>query len=473
MCFLAETLNQILKDGDEDTFGKPPKYADTGGSIKACALSDVNAGNHQMREESDLRFLSNICLDETAELFDLVLAAVNTIFDDFALVGSFSRPDVLVSVRSLWRSIVQLQSQFDGALSDSLKVGPVAELLRAPSRRNELAKLVMKLAMQSSVDVDANTVDARKLFGKEQLSVEHFFQKHWEVSPARITTAFEKRGLSRFLEKIAGSSPTRTLELLVDGMVACPPAVADELELSVLYKDMEQGLGILPVYNQDIRLLQCKAGSEMLYSMEPETPSVSSRECIKAYTCGNTVVVRGLQFRWPEISAISNGLAAELGQVTVGANLYLTPPGAQGLGVHFDDHCVFVYQLRGQKRWDVYPPLELLPRLYSFKTLSTDSTKNACAAHYDLQEGDVLYIPRGFLHQARTVRYEDNMRAPCEVFDANNVASCNECCEDESLVEGTSFADQNGTNDSSSNTTQWHGASLHLSFGVEVEPAFE
>jgi hypothetical protein len=463
--FLAETLNEMLRAGDTDTFGKLVKYFDSRGSIAACALSNADVGDREKSKEDDLNFLLNIPLDETAELFDLALAAVNTIFHGFGLVDSCSRPDVLVSLRTLWRTVIRLQSQFDGDSPDTHKVGPVAEFLRTPNRRNQLARLIMKLAMQDSVDV--SIVDARRIFGKDQCSVEHFFQKHWELSPARMTIADEKLGLSRFLEKISGSSPTRMLELLVDGMVACPPAVADELDLSVLYKDMEEELGLLPVYNQDIRLLQCKAGSEILYPIEPETSSVSSRDCVKAYNSGNTVVVRGLQFRWPDVSAVANGLAAELGQVTVGANLYLTPPGAQGLGVHFDDHCVFVYQLRGHKRWDVYPPLEQLPRLYSFKTLSTDSIDKDSATHYDLQEGDVLYIPRGFLHEARTVRPEEDVQV------AKSMPPRSECCYDEPPVERTSFTDQNGRKNSRSNTSEWHGASLHLSFGVEVEPAFE
>ncbi|KAG0606485.1 hypothetical protein M758_9G144300 [Ceratodon purpureus] len=471
--FLADTLNEMLKASHTDTFGKPSKFLDTRGSIKACALKDANVGSHEMPKEDDLNFLLSIPPDEMAELFDSALAAVNTIFHDFGLVDASSRPDVLVSLQSLWRSAIQFQSQFDGDFPDTHKVGPMAEFLRTPNRRNQLAKLIMKLAMQNSVQVDVNTVHARRIFGKDQRSVEHFFQKHWELSPARINTAYEKLGLSSFLEKIAGSSPTRMLELLVDGMVACPPAVADELDLSVLYKDMEQELGLLPVCNQDIRLLQCKSGLEILYPIESETPSVSSRDCVNAYTSGNTVVVRGLQFRWPEISAISNGLAVELGQVTVGANLYLTPPGAQGLGVHFDDHCVFVCQLRGHKRWDVYPPLEQLPRLYSFKTLSTDLINKDCATHYDLQEADVLYIPRGFLHEARTERPEENVKVPSEGSFSKSIASCSECTSDEFPVEKTSFADLNGQNNSGSNTSEWLGASLHLSFGVEVEPAFE
>ena len=35
----------------------------------------------------------------------------------------------------------------------------------------------------------------------------------------------------------------------------------------------------------------------------------------------------------------------------VQANVYLTPPGSQGFGTHYDDHDVFILQISGSKRW--------------------------------------------------------------------------------------------------------------------------
>src|SRR5512138_440493 len=39
----------------------------------------------------------------------------------------------------------------------------------------------------------------------------------------------------------------------------------------------------------------------------------------------------------------------------VQANIYLTPPGAQGFRVHYDTHDVLVLQVAGEKRWRIFP----------------------------------------------------------------------------------------------------------------------
>uniref|UniRef100_A0A8D3DVL2 Bifunctional lysine-specific demethylase and histidyl-hydroxylase n=1 Tax=Scophthalmus maximus TaxID=52904 RepID=A0A8D3DVL2_SCOMX len=62
-----------------------------------------------------------------------------------------------------------------------------------------------------------------------------------------------------------------------------------------------------------------------------------------------------------------------------GANVYLTPPGTQGFAPHYDDIEAFVVQLEGKKHWrtDIGKPiLEVV-----------------------LEAGDLLYFPRGFIHQ--------------------------------------------------------------------------
>ena len=53
-------------------------------------------------------------------------------------------------------------------------------------------------------------------------------------------------------------------------------------------------------------------------------------------------------------------LADELGHATQ-CNAYVTPPGSQGFAPHHDTHDVFVLQVDGHKRWNIYEPLIRLP----------------------------------------------------------------------------------------------------------------
>ncbi|KAL7463862.1 hypothetical protein ACHAXS_004213 [Conticribra weissflogii] len=93
----------------------------------------------------------------------------------------------------------------------------------------------------------------------------------------------------------------------------------------------------------------------------------------------------------------------------VGSNAYLTPLHSQGFAPHYDDVDVFILQLEGYKRWRVYAPpnkMETLPREssrdYTEKEVEEDM---GCELIMDLVigPGDVLYLPRGWIHQAETV----------------------------------------------------------------------
>lgn len=92
------------------------------------------------------------------------------------------------------------------------------------------------------------------------------------------------------------------------------------------------------------------------------------------------------------------GLGLVLGK-PVRANAYFTPPHAQGLAPHYDDHDVLVLQLHGAKRWRLHgeavkwprkPMVDALPRAF-IKAQPEDVT---------LTPGDLLYLPRGFVHEA-------------------------------------------------------------------------
>lgn len=83
-----------------------------------------------------------------------------------------------------------------------------------------------------------------------------------------------------------------------------------------------------------------------------------------------------------------------------GANVYLTPPGTQGFAPHYDDIEAFVVQLEGKKHWRVYNPRtedEVLPVNSSPNFDQADIGKPILEVV--LEAGDLLYFPRGFIHQ--------------------------------------------------------------------------
>lgn len=83
------------------------------------------------------------------------------------------------------------------------------------------------------------------------------------------------------------------------------------------------------------------------------------------------------------------------------ANLYLTPPGSQGLTPHYDSQEVFVLQLSGTKQWSVFE--SAVSRPGRAQTCPAGGCEpGALVSEPELQPGDLLYLPRGTVHMART-----------------------------------------------------------------------
>ena len=88
----------------------------------------------------------------------------------------------------------------------------------------------------------------------------------------------------------------------------------------------------------------------------------------------------------------------------VEANLYYSQPRHQAFEIHFDVHEVCAFQVAGAKRWRVYQQAHKFP-INHLAFLSGDVAKHERAkgpVSMDLvmSEGDFLYLPSGYYHQA-------------------------------------------------------------------------
>jgi ribosomal protein L16 Arg81 hydroxylase len=130
------------------------------------------------------------------------------------------------------------------------------------------------------------------------------------------------------------------------------------------------------------------------------THDVGLLDLRKLYSEGKTVLVHSLQLRVPAVASLCRSLETALHH-PVNVNMYLTPPGAQGFGPHYDDHDVFILQIEGQKHWRLYEPVRDLPLKFDETTVPRERlTGEVAEAH--LAAGDLLYLPRGYVHEAFT-----------------------------------------------------------------------
>jgi hypothetical protein len=119
---------------------------------------------------------------------------------------------------------------------------------------------------------------------------------------------------------------------------------------------------------------------------------------LEAFRGGATIVLQALHRQWPPVARLSRELELALTH-PVQANAYVTPATSRGFAVHHDTHDVFVIQTHGHKAWRVYPPAVELPG--RDQPWSKDlGEPGEPVLEAELEPGDCLYLPRGFLHDA-------------------------------------------------------------------------
>jgi lysine-specific demethylase/histidyl-hydroxylase NO66 len=132
----------------------------------------------------------------------------------------------------------------------------------------------------------------------------------------------------------------------------------------------------------------------------PFTSTVDVRRALAEWEAGATIVLQALHVNWHPLAVFCRLLEDVLGHA-VQANAYYTPRGSQGFAVHHDTHDVLVLQVAGEKRWLLYDPLLELP-LKEQRYSRALGDHGAPTDDVALQPGDTLYLPRGWLHEART-----------------------------------------------------------------------
>ena len=125
-----------------------------------------------------------------------------------------------------------------------------------------------------------------------------------------------------------------------------------------------------------------------------------------AYLDGCSVVINHADLLCPNLANLCLDLQRSFPHVYI--NTYLTPTGAQAVQAHADDRDVFVIQLLGEKKWRVYshvPVSHPYPHEQVGKgglAVPVQTLTGPTALDITLCTGDVLYMPRGYVHEAET-----------------------------------------------------------------------
>lgn len=145
-----------------------------------------------------------------------------------------------------------------------------------------------------------------------------------------------------------------------------------------------------------------------------ERPAIDERKLTSFLRQGATLIVNGIETSLGSVADLTDAFArATHNRAT--ANLYASWQAIQGFATHWDNHDVYVVQAHGEKLWRIYGYTRVSP-------LESDLVDNSPAPAEPiwsgrLTQGDVLFIPRGWWHDAHGDPRRDgaSMHLSCHV----------------------------------------------------------
>ncbi len=126
---------------------------------------------------------------------------------------------------------------------------------------------------------------------------------------------------------------------------------------------------------------------------------IDAARLYQEYADGGTIVLNNLEGSLPSLMDLCRSMEQEF-SCRFQCNIYVTPGGAaQGLRTHYDAHDVFVLQIEGTKHWRIYDTPIVRP--FRGQEFTPDKfPPGALTMEFDLHPGDMVYVPRGVMHDA-------------------------------------------------------------------------
>ncbi len=207
------------------------------------------------------------------------------------------------------------------------------------------------------------------------MSAEAFAEQHWGQRPLLSTVAQRGEGFSDLFSLDAVD------ELVADRAVRTP-----------FVRMAREGAVLAPA----------RYTSGGGYGAEV-ADQLDSAKVLSELADGSTLVLQGLHRTWPALAEFIRQLDADLGR-SCQANAYITPASSRGFDPHYDVHDVFVMQVHGEKAWTIHDPVHPDPLPGQPWSDHRDAVAERAAGAPHLQQtlapGDVLYLPRGWIHSA-------------------------------------------------------------------------
>jgi hypothetical protein len=190
------------------------------------------------------------------------------------------------------------------------------------------------------------------------------------------------------------------------------PLVARKQELGQGLEELSRGL---PTYDNLLGIIDCACKVDLstegpctVLMLKDQVPTTEYPSPAAAYLDGCSIIVNHADRAAAGITKLCQSLRANFPHAY--AQLYITPIRGKAVQAHADDRDVFVIQLGGSKAWKVYgpPPIpfpmtdEQVGKSEQHPVPKESTAPERLLVETTLNTGDVMYIPRGFVHEAST-----------------------------------------------------------------------
>jgi Cupin superfamily protein len=129
-------------------------------------------------------------------------------------------------------------------------------------------------------------------------------------------------------------------------------------------------------------------------------PRLKPAELTRQLREGATLVLDAVDELSAPIEELAEGLELFFRE-HVQVNLYAGWQTSRGFDLHWDDHDVFILQVAGRKKWSVYGMTRPFPLVADVETAEKPAGEPLWQG--TLEDGDLLYIPRGWWHVAEAL----------------------------------------------------------------------
>jgi ribosomal protein L16 Arg81 hydroxylase len=169
----------------------------------------------------------------------------------------------------------------------------------------------------------------------------------------------------------------------------------------VTWQELNETLRHLRVHGKRLRVVQNGRTLERHAYLADDGPDayVDARRLVQLLSGGATLVIDQVDELFPQVQELAES-CEEMFRIRVGVNLYAGWRTDNGFDLHWDRHDTLILQVAGRKHWTIYAPTWLHP-VDDDPSGKPPTPTEPPVWEGVLEDGDVIYMPRGWWHVAR------------------------------------------------------------------------